>query len=205
MIRNTMRSTKWLKSLGFCVMTSFLAGGCDRDSPESNDGLESSDTGSTQEDDFEARFACVESELQVEPLFGPGWDSETNTLIGEPQDTYVVHTTQALVPLEGLQPFVAMSQDVVAQLMVTPGLIAIGFASEPNCGFERTTGIWASEQAMYAFVGSGAHAEAMAQTANLQVAGRATHFEVAAGDLPLPWDTIISQISSIEPFGTTSP
>lgn len=152
--------------------------------------------------DWQAVFACVETDLQVVPLFGPGWDSESQSLIGEPKATYVVHTTQALVPEEQLPHFEALSVGVAEQLMQTPGLIAIGFASEPNCGFERTMGVWESEQAMYAFVGSGAHAQAMAQTADLQAAGRVMHFEVSASELPIPWDTLITRLSEVEPFGT---
>jgi len=151
-------------------------------------------------EDLDELFACVESELAPSPVFGPGWDSATNTLLGEPQETYIVHSTQALVEAEHFELFNDLSDAVIGQLMQTPGLVAIGFADEPNCGFVRTMGIWESEAAMIAFVGSGAHAEAMAQSANLELAGRFTHFEATAAELPVDWQTIIERIGQVEPF-----
>lgn len=195
-----------LPSLTVTLMTFFLAScdGGDAD-PMAADGSSSSAGETSLADTTEGNgtdpYACVETSLEVTPLFGPGWNSETNTLLEATQETYVVHTTQAMLSTDYAAEFEALSNAVVEQLMTTPGLIAVGFATEPNCGFVRTTGIWESEAAMYRFVGSGAHAQAMAQTASLELSGRVTHFDVAASDLPVPWETIISRIGEVDPFG----
>jgi len=185
----------------------------DASTGEATDGTTSTSSSSTSGSDTSASdttagetvdasaYDCVETEPMIQPLFGNHWDPETESIIGETQATYVVHTTQAYVPAETAQMFADLSYQVVEQLYTTPGLIAVGFMTEPNCGFSRTVGIWTSEQAMYDFVVSGAHANAMAQTASLNLSGRVAHFEVPAEDLPLSWDTIRERIGAIEPFG----
>lgn len=149
--------------------------------------------------DLDMLYDCEDPDPIIQPLFGPGWDDETQSLRGEPQASYIVHTTQIMVDPDAEEIFDQLADDVIAQLMQTEGLIAIGFAGEPTCGFRRTTGVWANEAAMYRFVASGAHAQAMAMTRDVAVTARTTHFEVSAEELPLDWSELGDRIDEIAP------
>jgi hypothetical protein len=72
---------------------------------------------------------------------------------------------------------------VLEQLESTPGQLAYALGADAGCGLVRTLGIWASEQAIYAFVGSGAHAEAIARAGEVARTGKTTHFTVNSGEL----------------------
>jgi heme-degrading monooxygenase HmoA len=103
-------------------------------------------------------------------MSGPGIDEEGN-LIGEPQDTYFVSTTQIYVSEEQTDAFFGLAGKVILQLSETPGLVGYALGGDDACLVNRTMGIWESEEAMYAFVASGAHAEAMPKTAHWTMTG----------------------------------
>ena len=150
--------------------------------------------------DIDAMYACEESQLLIgAPFAGPGYDPALG-LTAPPQSSYVAHTTQVMVRPGAEGDFDAAVGQVLAQLAETEGLVGYSLALEPTCGFARTLGVWESEQAMYAFVGTGAHAAAMSQTAVLSRTGRTTHWEITAEEIPLAWDLALAQIDGVEPF-----
>jgi len=150
--------------------------------------------------DVDALYDCEDLDFQViQPLTGPGIDPMTGTLLEPMQDTYVLHTTQILVEPEELDAFFQLSGAVIEQLLQAEGLVGFALAQEPNCGFSRTMGIWESEQAMFAFVGSGAHAQAMAQTTEVSITGRTTAWTATASEMPLTWEMALAAIADVEP------
>lgn len=150
--------------------------------------------------DVDALYDCEDPDFQViQPLTGPGIDPMTGTLLEPMQDTYVLHTTQILVKPEELDAFLQLSGGVIEQLLQTEGLVGFALAQEPNCGFSRTMGVWESEQAMLAFVGSGAHAQAMVRTTEVSITGRTTAWTATAAEMPLTWEQALAAIADVEP------
>jgi hypothetical protein len=88
------------------------------------------------------------------------------------------------------------------QLEAAEGFVGYALAIEPNCGFYRTVSLWRSEADMYRFVGIGAHARAMGQTAVVAVTGKTTSWEIPAADLPPTWDMARVQLEAVEPLAT---
>lgn len=150
--------------------------------------------------DVDAFYDCVDPDFTVlQPLAGPGIDPATGELLPPLQDTYVLHTTQLLVKPEKLEEFLALNVPIFEQLMQTEGLVGFALAQEPTCGFSRTMGVWESEAAMFAFVASGAHAQAMVKTTEISITGRTTMWSATADELPLTWEQAIAAIADVEP------
>lgn len=161
------------------------------------------DSGSTGEDvDLAELYGCEEPELAVlRPLAGPGYDPQTG-LVGEPQDSYVMHTTQIMLRPDGEAQgyFFELNDAVSQQLETTAGLVGYSLAIEPTCGFLRTMGVWESEEAMYGFVTSGAHLEAMSHSTEVAITGRVAHATVTPEQLQSDlWPTAIATIAEVAP------
>lgn len=149
--------------------------------------------------DLDALYDCVDPGLvEARPLSGPGFDPETGLV--DPQDTYLVSTTQILPLPERNEEFLALVAGIGDQLETQPGLVAYALAIEPTCGFARTLSVWRDETSMLAFVGSGAHADAMTQTFDIGVTGRVTHFVATADQMPISWELAIASIATVEPL-----
>lgn len=177
-------------------------GGDTGDTGDSGDGASS--TGGSGGPDLAELYACEEPDLAiVQPLVGPGFDPETGALLEPVADEYVLSTTQILPKpdSESQQAFFEISDGVIAQLMQTPGFLGFSLAAEPTCGFARTLTVWESEEAMYGFVSTGAHAEAMGQTFVVGVTGRVTSWTAPAEDVPPSWEEAIAKIAEVEPIG----
>lgn len=192
-----------------------LLTGCpDDDTNEAEDGSTSADV-ATESDgepttsadassgdpgiDVDALYECEDADFAAVPMFGPGFDPKTGEFIGPDQDTYIVHTTQILVRPEEMEEFDRLNEAIGTELMQTAGLLGISFAQEPNCGFLRTMGVWESEEAMFAFVTSAAHTEAMGKATLVSVTGRTTRWEVQADQMPATWEMALEAIDAVEP------
>jgi len=151
--------------------------------------------------DIAALYECEETELMPAPFVGAAVDPATGELTGLDQGDYVVHTTQILVRPDATSQmtFGELANGVTEQLMQTPGLKGFSFASEPNCGFLRTMGVWDSEAAMYTFVTSGAHAVAMTRAGDVAVTARVTHWTATSGTPTPTWEEAIATIANVEP------
>lgn len=150
-------------------------------------------------------FACDEAAFgDVKPLSGPGYDPETG-IVGEPQSEYVVHATMLYWRQEETEDFYAMAADVMAQLGSAEGLLAYAIGTDEVCGAARSMGIWRSEEDMYAFVTSGAHAKAMGMTTELASTGKVTHWTMRADELAtLDWDLQRAALEDVAISGYSS-
>lgn len=146
-------------------------------------------------------FDCEETDFEDDfPLGGPGFDPETG-IIGEPQETYLVATTQIYRKPEKAGEFMAAAGPVLSTLNESEGMVAFGIGSSAACGCARTLSVWKSEEAMLSFVASDAHAAAMLQVNDLAYTGRTTHWEVTAEELmELDWDVARAKVEDIEGF-----
>lgn len=149
-------------------------------------------------DPYAHLYACEEVALQdARPLSGPGYDVATG-FVGAPQSSYVIHTTQIYVRPEQQAEFFKESAKVMAQMDATDGVVAYTVALDQGCGVARTMGVWISEEAIYAFVGSGAHAAAMQRTTELSFTGKTTTWDATQGDvLALGWDVAREKLDAI--------
>lgn len=146
-------------------------------------------------------FACDTGQFAIsKPLVGPGFDPAKGGVLGEPQPTYVVHATQLFLRPDRLAEFQAIADPVSAQLDQTEGLLAYSYAGDTGCYEAATLGIWASEAALYKFVGSGAHAAAMGQASDVGFTGRLTHWTVTADELAaIDWPAARARLARVEP------
>ena len=188
------------------VALMMLGAACGDDSASAGSGGSAGQGGSGEggapPDPYAALYACEETEfVAFKTLSGPGYDEETG-FVGQPRESYVLHATQIYVRPEQEQTFLQVSGAVIGQLGTTPGLVAFSVGSDDGCGVARTIGVWESEEALYAFVGSGAHAEAMAQTAALSFTGRTTHWDATAEEvLSYDGDVARAKLADVEPLG----
>ena len=146
-------------------------------------------------------FLCEESDFEDDfPLGGPGFDPEVG-IIGEPQETYLVATTQIYIRPEKRPEFMQAAGAVLQALGESEGMVAFGIGSSEACGDSRTLSVWASEEAMVAFVAGDAHAAAMLQAPDLAIQGRTTHWEVTAEELEeLDWDVARERVEHVPGF-----
>lgn len=144
-------------------------------------------------------YDCVDADFTIEvPLAGPGYDPEAGLI--DPQDQYLVSTTQAMPRPEALQQFGELAMAAGAAAAQTPGLVAMSFANEPNCGFARTITVWRDHASMLSFVVGPEHAAAIDATYEVTNGGRVTHFTIDAEQMPVTWEVALEHIADVEPF-----
>jgi heme-degrading monooxygenase HmoA len=108
----------------------------------------------------------LEADLEATPMSGVAVD-DSGELNLESGRTYVVSSTYG-APVPGsdgapvTEQYLELFSAVQVQLQQQPGLLAMQLASSEGCASGRTLAIWESEEAMYDFVISPAHAAAMA-------------------------------------------
>ncbi len=152
--------------------------------------------------DVEAFYACEEVEFgAARPLSGATFDIDQGGFLTEPtQETFVVHATQIYVKPEQSDRFFQLTGPMFATLPEFPGNVAWTVGGDDSCLVSRTMGIWESEEALYAFVGSPEHAAAMAETTALSYTGRTTHWTVTKEEAEaLSWDVARAKLDAIEP------
>ncbi len=187
------------RSIRTAMLALLLTTACDEAAPQDAPAEGSSTTGPTEEE----LFACDTGRFVIgKPLVGPGFDPARGGVLGELQPTYVVHTTQLFVDPERIAEFQAVADPVSAQLDATEGLLAYSYAGDEGCGEASTLAIWASEAAMYKFVGTGAHAEAMGQADEVGLAGRVIHWTVTGAEVnAIDWEAARAKIREVEASG----
>jgi hypothetical protein len=144
---------------------------------------------------------CVETKRDVvRPLSGPGFDAGGN-LLGEPQQRYIAHTTEIALQDGKTGRFFELLGPVLAQLdaiTLEDGLIGYGLARDPTCDYYRTIGLWTSEEAMYAFAGSGAHVTAMLEVEDIGQSGKVAHWDATPEDMPLTWERAVAELERVD-------
>lgn len=144
-------------------------------------------------------YDCVDADFTIDlPLAGPGYDPEAGLI--DPQAQYLVSTTQAMPRPDALQQFGELATAAGMAAAQAPGVVAVSFASEPNCGFARTLTVWRDQASMLSFVVSPEHAAAIDATYDVTLGGRTTHFTIDADQMPVTWDVALAQIADVEPF-----
>lgn len=156
-------------------------------------------TTATTGGDPQDAYACVDPDFTVNmPLAGPGYDPDSGLV--DPQATYVLSTTQALPRPEKLAEFGQLVGAAGMAAAQAPGLVAISFASEPNCGFQRTLTIWRDEAAMMAFVVGPEHAAAMSRASEVLLTGRTTHLTIDAAQVETGWEAALTAVADAPGF-----
>lgn len=202
MITTTLRTS---------ALALLLATACDAADPDdtaveasstADDGSTSDSTGDSTDDGptAQALFDCDTGAFAIsKPLVGPGFDPARGGVLGALQPTYVVHTTQLFLDPERIAEFQAIADPVSVQLDQTEGLLAYSYAGDQGCGEASTLAIWESEAAMYRFVSSGAHAQAMARADEVGLAGRVAHWTVTGAEAnAIDWEVARARIREAE-------
>ena len=164
---------------------------------EASTGETDASTGALDLDQF---YGCDEQAFSASPLAGPGFDGAKGGIQGALADSYVLHTTQIYLRPEGAATFFDLTLAILDDAVANPGLIAFSVGTDDACGVARTMGIWASEEAMYAFVTRKPHLDAMAVTTELTFTGRVTHWTATADEAnAYTWEVAREKISDVEP------
>lgn len=185
-----------------CVLSlATSCGGNDTNDPMQDETTTSADDSSSETGtpiDIEELYECEDTLIEALPLSGPGYDPDQGLI--EPQETYFASTTQILVKPEAMEEFLGHVAAIQTQLETTEGFVAMSVAIEPNCGFNRTLAVWRSEVDMYRFVGTGAHAEAMARTSALATTGKTTFWQINGDEMPVTWDAAKAVLDETDPL-----
>lgn len=161
----------------------------------------SGEAGDSTTGSIDALFDCDDAMLTpIGPLVGPGYDEAMGGLLEPVAATYVISTTMALPYDDKVQDFLDMSGQVEAAT-AEAGVVAVQLAFEPQCGFFRTLTVWRSPGEMAAFVASPVHAMAIQRSSELVLAGKVTHWELAADEFPPTWDMAKAELVAVSPFG----
>jgi hypothetical protein len=145
---------------------------CSDDDPSGSGGeattaAETTGQGSTSTgpDPFaQCKKGVIEDDFVHDPWVGPGVDPMTGEIA---PGSYRVATTYLALKPEKMQRFHELSDPVVETLFTAQGLVAVTTGSSQSCSALRTFTVWQTEEDMYAFVGSAAHAAAMPETSDL--------------------------------------
>jgi heme-degrading monooxygenase HmoA len=136
--------------------------------------------------DAACNHGVMEADLEAQPPSGPGVDPETGKILLPPSgSSYVVSTTYG-VPKPGeavRERWGQLFAGIQEQLASQEGFLAVVLTTSPSCGSGRTLAVWTSEEAMYEFVTSPAHAEAMAASDEVLQSGTAVdHWEATKAE-----------------------
>ncbi|MCA2976774.1 MAG: hypothetical protein INH41_28425 [Myxococcaceae bacterium] len=113
--------------------------------------------------------ACTKAQLEAD-----GRDSAP--LAALPPGQYVVSTTYLRLPLRrsALARFSELTAPMEDELRANAGLVRVTTRLATSCNTARTLTVWRTEADMYRFVGSPAHARAMAATPEVSRGGSVT-------------------------------
>jgi hypothetical protein len=153
-------------------------------------GCGSDDKSDPDVGEAKAELRCVanviERDLDMSPMGGSSVDEETGTYKLREGEQVIVSSTYGIpVPGSDGKPLPASYQDlmgrIIGQLQQQPGLLALQLGTSDSCGSGRTLAVWESEEAMYAFVTSPPHMEAMTNVHKLVQPGYAvTHWSASS-------------------------
>jgi heme-degrading monooxygenase HmoA len=168
--------------------------GCDSEASTASD-----DGTSVTEDPL---FTCDEKEFKVAaPLHGPNYDQSKGGLQGDTQGSYVVSTTVLYLKTGVKTDFFKVATQVTGQVDKAPGMVAWGLASDDGCGSQRTLVVWESEEAMYDFVRSGAHAEHMGDFDTFAINGKTSVWTATADEVnKLDFDVAKEHLKAEDPI-----
>jgi heme-degrading monooxygenase HmoA len=145
---------------------------------------------------------CVRGTLEPDfatfmPLGGPAVDPATGALRPPAAGaSYVISSTYLALRGEpaAQQAFGELMGPISATLQAQPGLLAIQLAQSMSCGSARTLTVWESEDAMYAFVASPAHVEAMRRVGEVSRGESVVTHWVSSATTAATWDEAARQL-----------
>ncbi|WP_437287448.1 antibiotic biosynthesis monooxygenase family protein [Sorangium sp. So ce406] len=157
-------------AVGLGMLAAMAAGGCADDGASSaGDGTAGGPNGDGGAPPGASFDGCSKAELEPDregglELAGPGVDAGTGAL---KPGSYLVSTTYLAMKPEMAQKMIELSGPVMESLSTMKGFVAVAATSSSSCAAVRTLTVWESEQDMYAFVGSPAHARAMGHASSI--------------------------------------
>jgi hypothetical protein len=137
--------------------------------------------------EMDAQPLCVEDDFGGTGWLGPAVQDGVLTL--DPATTYRVSTT-VLYLQDGDTPFQTFNQKIgpiLGEMATMDGLLAWHLGSSEKCGAQRTITVWRDIDAMYRFVGSPAHVDAMGITSDVARDARVTSWDSVGADVALEW------------------
>lgn len=163
------------------------------DDSSSDDGSDDTTGGDPYDGAFEG---CVPQTLEEDlvvidgmgqpgPIrwYGPGADPETGELLDDGETRYHVSATYLALRPENIEQFFGLISPLNEALFSNPGLVALQLGDSPTCATARTLTVWSSEDAMYEFVTSQAHIDAIVAFPEIS---RATAPSPTGGTPPRP-------------------
>jgi hypothetical protein len=142
-------------------------------------------------------LAACSDEPEIAPFEGPGWDSETGTLI-EPQEQYLVGLTHLRVrnaPGPGKR-FGEHAEAVATSLFETEpeGWVGVSFRNVGRLDWWTMT-IWETEEAQLEFVVGDVHAAAMGALTDVAKSAESLSLWVPAEEVPMDWDRALELLA----------
>lgn len=153
--------------VGLGIVAAMAGAGCSDDDGERSASEAAGGGGdASQGSPFEG---CSKGELepdrQGDMVFrGPGVDPETGAL---PPGNYLISTTYLALKPEMTQRAMELGGPIMQSLFTMKGLVGVATLQSSSCMSLRTLSVWESEEDMFAFVVSPAHASAMGHAASL--------------------------------------
>lgn len=131
-----------------------------------------------------------------QPFSGPGWDGELITDAEGPFVTAVTHTRAA----KGAgKEFDRHVDAVLDQMEEQPGFIG-GSLRGRIIGREAwTMTVWEDEASLGAFVGGGAHLEAMVDASSVVDGVWSVTYSVTREEMPPSWSHALDELEKVEP------
>lgn len=167
--------SRWMMTSVVLAMLSLTVAGCGEDSKAQEPA-----PGPT------CKAGVLEADLEMQPMSGPGVDPATGTIPPPPSgSSYVISSTYGAPKPEGavMERYKKLFGAIEAQMKSQQGLLALQLSQSSSCGSGRTLAVWASEEAMYEFVSSQAHMDAVAAAGEVLQPGYAvTHWEAKTAE-----------------------
>lgn len=138
--------------------------------------------------------ACTPSS----PLKGPGLNDDGSLRI-DADGPFLVVVTHTKIAKGERKAFNEHVEAVDEQLDAQSGFVARSLRAE-MFGRERwTMTVWTDELSMLDFVTSGAHVQAMQDTATVLDGLHTASFEVSKAEMPPTWDQALAELDIVEP------
>lgn len=154
--------------VGLGIVAAMAGAGCADDASSANETAAggTSGGGAPPGSPFEG---CSKGELEPDrmgdlKLRGPGVDPETGAL---PPGTYLISTTYLALKPDMVERAMELGGPVMQSLFTMKGLVGVATLQSSSCAALRTLSVWESEEDMFTFVGSPAHASAMAHISSI--------------------------------------
>ena len=202
------------KTLPMLLPLALLVGapGCDSSDDSSDDAA--GETGDGDGDPYDGAFDQCTREVMEEDMtviddmgnpgpvrwYGPGADPETGELLDDGETEFHVSVTYLALRPENIETFMGLIPGVNQALFSNPGLVAVQLADSQQCATARTLTVWTDEAAMYEFVGSQAHVDAIVAFPEIS-RGQSTLANfggVKASDIT--WERALAELKAAEAY-----